>query len=438
MAQSGPWEDYAQANAAPATGPWSDYAAAQASNPTVDTTALKNSVVKNLPIIGGIGGGLIGNVPGAGIGGAIGQAAQDYLGGYKNADGTNESTAQKIYKPLVSGGIQAAGQGIGNLVAPVVSKVVGAVTDPVSDWLGDMANEKMVEATGATGKQALDFVPGAGQKLRDMGIGGFGKSQASIAEQISGALEKTGSDIGNTLSSLDAKGATVDQADIINSLRQRAAELGEDPSQFSVSDALNKLSDRLQTVLESKGGDTSISLSKAEATKRGFQQAANYNSSPLDLSLSKEAANVYRQAVEDAATKFDPAAGNTFKTAKQTYALLNPIEEAATRRASTLAQSPKGGLLDTSTAIAGAAMGGGPGAVALPIARRMVADRIAPSMSALAGLGQKAAEIAPQAAQALTPPSAQALMPRFGLMAAPSPQPQAPPDYSTIPGRRGQ
>ena len=440
-AVTAPWEDYAQGNdptKAAEPGPWADYANAQSSNPTINTAQLKNAVVNNLPTIGGVAGGLLGNVPGAAIGGAAGQAAQDYIGGYKNADGTDETTAQKFYKPLISGGIQGIAQGIGNIAAPVVSKMVGSVADPVSDWLGDMANEKIIEATGATGKQALDFVPDAGQKLRDMGIGGFGKSQASISGQISDALEKTGKNIGSTLADLDAKGATVDQADIINSLRQRASELGDDPSQFSVSDSLNKLADRLQNVLETKGGETTIPLSKAEMTKRGFQTSANYNSAPLDLSVSKEAANIYRQAVEDAATKFDPSSAANFQKAKQTYAVLSPIEEAAAKRASTLAQSPKGGLLDTTTAVAGAALGGGPGAVALPIARRMVADRIAPSLSAVYGLGQRAAELAPATAQLLTPPAAQGVPARFGLMAPPPPAPVQPPNYSTVPGRNGQ
>ena len=92
---------------------WGAAENAYASNPTIDVNGLKNSVVNNLPTIGGIAGGMIGNVPGAGLGGAAGQAAKDYFTGYTNSDGTPETMSQRITRPLISGGIQAAGQGIG-------------------------------------------------------------------------------------------------------------------------------------------------------------------------------------------------------------------------------------------------------------------------------------------------------------------------------------
>ncbi len=395
----------------------------------------ENMATNNLPAIGGIAGGLVGSmagpvgsIGGAGLGGAGGQALQNYIKG----------NPQSLSQDATQGLMQAGGQALGMAAAPMLGKIAGAIADPVSDWFSDMAAEKAIEATGATGKQAIGFAPQAGKDLLDRGIVKFGNSQATVSNKLSSSLEKAGSDIGDTLKALDSKGATVDQVNIVNSIRQRAAELGNKPSQFNISDGLTRLADRLQGVLESQGGNTEVPLGAAESEKRMFfEQAKNKFGSYLDNSVAKEAGNIYRQSVEDAATKFDPESAGIFKEAKKTYALLNPIEEAASKRASTLAQSPKGGLLDTTTAVAGAAMGGGPGAVALPIARRMVADRIAPSMAAAANMGSKLAGSAPQFVQGVAPAGVQAIVPHYGLMAPPVSQAPQPPNFSTIPGKNG-
>ncbi len=441
---AGPWEDYpaaAPVKSAQASGPWSDYANAMGSaDNTEGLKQMGRNAVNELPTIGGIAGaalgtpadvltGPAGTVAGAGMGGFLGTAAKNLINHYIDPANSPQTTTQAIAQPIMGGMGQAAATATGEFAAPYIARAVGKVTGPVSEWLDDMATRKAVEATGATGKQAAEFAPEAGRELLDRGIVKFGNSQGQVAAKTTAALEQSASDIGETLKGLDAKGATVDQADIIDKLRQRALALGEDPSQFGVSDSLNRLADRLQTVLESKGGDTTIALGKAEATKRGFQQAANYNSSPLDLSVSKEAANVYRQAVEDAATKFDAAAGQVFKTAKKTYGLLSPIEEATTRRAMTLAQSPKGGLMDTVATGVGAGLGGAPGAMIAAPARRILADRIAPSMAGLADMGAGAVGQVPAAAGAMTTPSVQF---GAGLMAPGQQQPPPPPDYSTI------
>ena len=89
----------------------------------------------------------------------------------------------------------------------------------------------------------------------------------------------------------------------------------------------------------------------------------------------------FRSAVEDAAQKNDPATADLFLEGKQVHGLLNPIEEAAVRRASTTNQSPAGGLLDVGAAGFGHASGiPGAGLVA-PIARRVISPRIASSVA---------------------------------------------------------
>lgn len=376
------------------------------------------STIDSLPMIGGVVGGALGtpadvvagpmgNVAGAAVGGYLGTATKNLINSYYDPQSAPKTLTEAVAQPVVGGVAQGLAQGAGEAVAPYVAKGIQAAVDPTADALRSFAAKKAIAATGATGKQAANFAPGAGQELLDQGIVKFGNSQASVAQKATDALDKTGKQIGDLLSSLDSKGATLDQADIVDSLRKRAAQLGDDPAQYGVSDSLNKLADRIQTTIESKGGNSTIPLSQAENTKRGFQAAANYNSSPMDLSISKEASSIYQKAVEDAATKFDPKTAEQFTAAKKAYGLLSPVQDAAEKRALTLSQSPHGGLLDTAAIIAGEGIAGAPGAIVAPMVRRAVSSRVAPSMAASANIAGKALGGVPAIAESAAPAALQ-------------------------------
>ena len=410
------------------------------------------NAVNQLPAIGGIAGGIagtpmdavsgpMGTVVGAGMGGYLGEASKNAINNYMGWGGADapQTAGQALLQPVRSGLIQGSLQGAGQIAAPLIGKALGGLSDKGSEALEDLADEKTYEATGATGKELQGFKPGSAQELRDQGIVSFGNSQQKIAEKAAAALEKSGKQTGDVLANLDAQGATVDQADIINSIRQRSAELGKDPAQFGVADSLNRLADRMQTMIETNGGNSEIPLSTAETTKKGFQYASNYaNQSPMDITVSKEAGNIYRKAVEDAATKFDPSASQTFQEAKQTWGLLKPIAKATARRASMLNQSPTGGIGDQVATGVGSLVGGVPGAMVAAPLRRMVVSRIAPSLATVYGAGANALGALPTAGQAVTPAAMQALPAlQYGLMAPPPSQPQQPPNFSTIPGRNG-
>ena len=282
----------------------------------------------------------------------------------------------------------AFGAGAGYL-ADRATEGAGQLVKTVSNKLSNLAENRAVAATGATGVQSLKFNPEAGRGLLDRGIVGFGNSQETIAQKAGEALDASGKKIGDILQNLDEQGASVPQSGIIDSLRARAKALANDPSQFDVSDGLNRLADRLE---QSAGDATealtsdatelpSQTLSAAEQTKRGFQNKVNYNGAPLDNSVNREAASVYQNAVEDQATQINPELATAFEQAKQDYGLLKPIADASERRAATTSQSPPGGFLDTTAAAAGVLVGGNPGAIAAPIARRMFAPRINSSLA---------------------------------------------------------
>lgn len=386
------------------------------------------SIVNSLPAIGGVAGGILGtpmdavsgpmgNVVGAGIGGYLGEAAKNAINNYINPSSVPKTPLGAVMDPIRQGFIQGDFQGAGEIASPYVQKI--------SDAFKDLGEEKAVAATGATGKQSQGFSDDAGRQLLDRGLVKFGQSQPKIAQNVNDALQQSGQNIGDALSSLDSQGATLDQRDIVSALRSRAAQLGKDPASFGVSDGLNRLADRIESVIGTGEGDSLIPLGKAEATKRGFQSSVNYNSSPLDTSVAKEAADVYRQAVENAATDFKPEVSSTFQASKKTYGLLKPIADASERRAATTAQSPMGGLLDAATSGVGAAAGGAPGAIIAPIIRRAAASRIAPSISVgadtignmISGVPSQFGGLVSQVPQLFTPPAT---------------------SYSTIPGKNGQ
>jgi hypothetical protein len=301
---------------------------------------------------------------------------------------------------------------VGAAIGAAAKGVKGALgvgsdaAEGVSDALKSFAAKKAIASTGATGVQAAKFAPDAGQALLDQGIVSFGNSQATIAQKATDALDASGKKIGDILTNLDSKGATVDQADVIDAIRKRATDLGKRSSQYGVSDSLNALADRMQSGIEASGGNSEIPLTEAEQIKREFQAGANYNSTPNELSHAKEVAGIYRQAVEDAATKLDPKAGEAFAAEKKAYSLLSPVQEATAKRASTVAQSPHGGLMDTVATIAGEGVGGVPGMVIAPIARRAIATRIAPSLAASANFAGNALGKVPAFANGAVPEAA--------------------------------
>lgn len=416
MADSAPWEDFE------APAPWKDFEAPK--QPEQKSEFIKGAI-NSLPAIGGVAGGILGtpadaisgpmgNVAGAAIGGYLGTAAKNLINHFYDPASAPKSDVEAITSPLIGGAEQGAMQGVGEVAAPIIAKGVSAVAGPASNFLKSFAAKKAISATGATGKQAAEFAPNAGQELLDRGIVKFGRSQEKIAEKAAEALDASGNKIGSALSGLDGKGAFVEGGDVASRLRARASELAEDPSQFGVSDQLNKLADRISNQVEQRGGSWEIPLTKAETTKRGFQQAANYNSVPLDLSLSKEAANVYRQAVEDAATKADPKLAEIFQKEKADYGLLSPITKAAQKRAMTTGQSPHGGLLDTVATVAGEGAAGPAGAVIAPIARRQFASRSASSMAAAANKAGNMLRAAPQATNAAAKAGLNVAAPQIG------------------------
>lgn len=330
-------------------------------------------------------------MPGAGaattLGGKIGLGAiQGARTGLVYGAVANPGDVEGVINPLqlqdrgvnaIKGGL--AGAAIG-AAAPVVGQAIKSGAATVSDKLKTLAEKSAVNATGATGKQASNFNDTAGRELLDRGIVKFGDTQSKIAERASAAVDAANKQIDDSLTALEAKGVKVDGNAIYKTVRDKISELKSDPSQADIAKHLESELDNLINSTETKG-TSDFGVKEAEQIKRGYNRKAGNWADPEKSQAGKTMYQSYRGAVEDAAQAADPATAKLFEEGKKSYGLLAPIQEAAERRAATTAQSPAGGLADLTAAGVGALKGGPVGMVVAPVARRVLAPRLASSIA---------------------------------------------------------
>jgi len=335
-----------------------------------------SSGIASSPLMGGqaaTAGGRLINA--AKTGAAIGIAA--------NPGDTEGELSPVQLKERAINGIKGGAIGLGvQGGAEVIGKAAPFVSDNARKaglYLKKKAEQFAENATGATGKQASEFADDAGRQLLDRKIVRFGDSQEKIAERAGEAVNQANKQIDDALGALEAKGVKVDRNKIYSQVREKINQLKGDESQADIAKLLENELDNVINAAEV--GGTDVGISQAEQIKRGFNRKAGNWADPEKGMAGKEMYQTYRGAVEDAAQAADPATAALFEEGKKSYGLLAPIKEAAERRASTTGQSPAGGFLDMTTAAAGLATGGAPGAVAAPIARRVVAPRITSSLA---------------------------------------------------------
>jgi hypothetical protein len=321
---------------------------------------------------------------GAKLAKVAGQAAA--LGG---AAGAGYSTADTAGGVAADAGMGAAVGGAIGGVAHVGAPYVGKAITGAAKKLKGFAEKTAVNATGATGKQAAEFADDAGRQLLDRGIVRFGDSQAKISGRAAKATKEAYKQIDDALNKLESNGVKVDANDIYVEMRKAIDKMKSDPSKADITKILESELDNLINATQAKG-TAKFGVQEAEAVKRGYNRKAGNWADPEKSMAGKEAYQVWRSGVENAAKNADPATAKLFEEGKKTYGLLRPIEEAAERRAATTAQSPPGGFLDVTAGLAGGASGGAPLAIAAPVARRIIAPRLSSAAAVAADKAAKA------------------------------------------------
>lgn len=249
--------------------------------------------------------------------------------------------------------------------APLVGGAIKSGINKIYESLGGTAENLALKATGATGAQAAKFSDDTGRELLDRGIVGFWDSPGDIAAKANQAMEESGQSISDTLNN-KLQGTTVDRNTVISYLKQKLASLAGDDSKTGLvkqlESKISNIEDQVTPGLTEETTNSSIPIAQAEQIKRGYQSNANWMN-PEANEADKIVSGAYKQSVEDAATEASPELADQFMADKKTFGLLNPVKEAAEKRASTLNQSPFGGLLDAASTGVGATLGhaiGGP------------------------------------------------------------------------------
>lgn len=274
-------------------------------------------------------------------------------------------------------------RGIGKQATKSAAKAVDRAVEKTAGSFRKNAEKLAVNATGATGKQASEFAPGAGRELLDRKIVRFGDNQVKIAERASKAVDQANQQIDDALSKLDSAGVKVDVNALKERLRSKISTMKSDPSQADIAKMLETEIGNIDEAIKASGS-SQVQISQAELTKRGYNRKAGNWADPEKGQAGKEMYQTYRQGVEDAAQAADPATAKLFEEGKKAYGILAPIRESAERRAAQVQQHPLGGFLDVTSGVAGASAGGPIGAITAPIARRVVAPRLASSVAVTA------------------------------------------------------
>lgn len=368
---------------------------------------LIRSNIDALPMYGQAAGSLLGPI-GSGLGQSAGNSLKEGINALIDrplSDNFRLPTSDDVLvvagdagKNFAQGAASEMGGQIIGKALPMAVNGIRSGADKIGNALGKEAEKFAVNSTGATGAQVSKFADDAGRELLDRKLVRFGDNAENIASRTHGAMDDANSVLDRTLKELDSRGVTASADNVVKDLETRISKLRQDPSQADIVKKLENI------VLNITGtGESNIPISLAEQTKRGFNRAAG-NWVDLDAGQAgKTAYQAYRGEVENAAQNAAPELASQFKDAKETFGLLAPIQEASQRRASTLNQSPFGGLLDTATVGATGATIGGPVGLATGVAGAVARKTIAPRVTSSAAVGldaiSKALMKSPQVAE---------------------------------------
>jgi hypothetical protein len=256
-----------------------------------------------------------------------------------------------------------------------VKRQMPAIKNKIGNSLKSKAEALAENATGATGAQSSKFEEGAGRQLLDRGLVKFGDNAENIAKRVGDAQDDAGKAISDALEKLDQQGVTASVDNVVKELETKVFDLNKSSGNEKLIGQIQKEIDNLYGRAQS---NTPVSL--GEQSKRNFQGRTNYkNPDLIDQQSSAYVADAFKNEVESAALAGNNQLGTLFKEGKETYKLLEPVREAAEKRAATLNQSPLAGLLDVTGAIAGGAAAGVPGAVVGSAGRRIFAPRLSSS-----------------------------------------------------------
>lgn len=168
---------------------------------------------------------------------------------------------------------------------------------------------------------------------------------------------------------------------LLSVIDSKLGSLADDPGAAQIRNQLQSIRDEVAS------GPAHPSFAQIEKTKGTFQKLVNWTN-PEGNAAKAAAADIYKEAGEGVANSIDEDAAAEFMRQKKLYGQMQPVAEAAGKRAATTSQSPTGGLGDMSAYIAA-----GPQGV---IAKKVLFPRVNSSMASTANSLSQVLKTAPQ------------------------------------------
>lgn len=226
------WNDHPLADQHSVEFDWNAHPVAEEDKPSFSMKGLARGAIDSLPIVGGIGGGILG-APAAGPIGSVGGAALGYAGGRELAD---------ILKNRLLGDKAASAEPIEQ-----IKRVGGSLADGATMEMGGQAAGALLKGAGAATKNVLEDVatapmtqPGAKMGMIPKALGAVGKAgnafddrAGSIIKSVAGTGNET---VDRVLSEAAKKGsymipgigkviAAADAASAVPGIAQKGAQL---------------------------------------------------------------------------------------------------------------------------------------------------------------------------------------------------------------------
>lgn len=271
---------------------------------------------------------------------------------------------------------------VGGLLGAGLGKLGGSGTN-LPNSLKQKAVQDAVAATGATRAEAEKFAKDAGEQLLKRGLIKMGDSPKSIAKRLAIAEEEATKGINNALKEASYKKVTATTEDALGAVDRKIADLKSGGAGHA--DQVRQL-EKIKEDLAESLGKGEHSLLNIEKQKRSFGDV-NWRD-PEKAMARKGAYRALRDLTEEKLAMEAPHLQQQFTENKKLYGLLDPIQEAAEKRALQLNQHPVLGLNDIASlgtgGIIGSQYGRSPlGAIAGLIGRRVIGPRVKPTLAVL-------------------------------------------------------
>lgn len=318
---SGPWEKYQKTSFESEKKPWEKYALSSQSPSEIQKNeyslmndefmgvsprGLLRGTAKALPIIGSIGGGLVGAAAGplgalggAGLGAAAGKSLENLI---ESQLLDEEKTREEIYlDPIKEGLLGSAGEGAGQLVGKGLKLAAESPLGKKALGLIGKGGAKVGEAlTGVSEKEIQTYAKNANKikSLAKSSDSNVAEAADQIRNKFSNSIDQTRKSMNEQISnSLSTSNKTIKSDNILKAFDDYKSKIDPDLYPESISE-INDLISKVKKISDKSGN---ISINRANSLKKYLQdEASAAYRYPGQGKIGTETANAAKKAASEA------------------------------------------------------------------------------------------------------------------------------------------